>query len=316
MEGFSFTDTVLSLSFLSVLAVLGTGMLAFIPILAAGSALGFFKFGWQTFADLFRKLPEREKSWGTVYDAVTLKPIPFAVLQLLGPDRRILEKRVADKDGRFGFLVTPASLNTDSVTVRLTVRAAGYTFPSVAAEGMARVIYGHIYKGEQVTVHENEIINADVPMDPLKNNQVTIAEKAPSVQVGIASAAMADAGLWVGLLAVPLALFLNPNYFSMGILFVFLGVASMRIFGIAKHPYGTVIDSERKAIPYALITVHNDDGNRIAYAVSDEHGRYVLSIPHGSYVMTVRTPANIRPPRQTEASIAPRKGWITKEVVI
>lgn len=316
MERYFFTETILSLSFLSSLAVLGVGLLALVPLLAAGSALGLFRFGWQTFTDLFRILPEREKSWGTVYDAQTLRPVPFAVMSLLGADRRILEKRVADQDGRFGFLTTPSSLHLDTVDIYLDAHAPGYTFPSVIESMAAHVLYGQIYRGGKRTVNKDELVNVDVPMDPIREISEIPATKAPSVALGVATAAMADAGLWVGLLAVPLAFIIDPDPFSFGVLCVFLGVASMRVFGIAEHPFGVVQDARGRAVPFALLTVHDDEGQRVAYAVSDERGRYVMTVPRGSYVLTARTPANVHPPRETEVSLSPRKGWVTKEIII
>lgn len=315
MEGLSFTSTILSISFLSSVAVVGTAILAIIPVLAAGSSLGLFRFGWQSFADLFQKLPEREKSWGTVYDSITLRPVPFAAMKLLGADERILERRVADKDGRFGFLTNPSSLQADTLDVHLDVRAPNYAFPSVSESGMANVLYGHIYRGGLLSVGKDELVNVDVPMDPVKGAKMFgRRKKAPSVRAGVATAAMADAGLWVGLFAVPLAFVLDPNPFSLGVLLVFLGVTSMRIFGIAGHPYGVVVDESGTAVPFALITLHDDAGERVAYAVSDERGRYVLAVHKGSYVLTAHTPANIIPARETERPLSPRKGWITQRI--
>jgi len=309
-------DLLFSVSSLSALAVVGTGLLAAFPLLAAGSAMGLFRFSWQSFGDVFRSLPEREKSWGTVYDSSTLRPVPFAVIRLLGIDERIMEKRIADKDGRFVFLTSPASLQLRSVEVKLEVSAAGYAFPSIQGSGVAHVVYGNLYHGGRLKVAEDTLINIDIPMDPIGRSTSVGSRRPPSVKAGVGIAAMADAGLWVGLLAVPLSFILDPTYFSLGVLFVFFGVTSLRVFGIAERPYGTVSDRNGRAVPFALVTLHNDAGQRAAYAVSDERGRFVIAVARGSYVLTAHTPANVTPVREVERSITTRKGWITKEIIL
>lgn len=315
--GLSFVGNALtSVSTASFLIVAATTITALIPLVAAGNALGIFRFGWQVFADSFRRLPSRKRIWGVIYDSETLHPLPFAVVELVGANKRILEKRIADERGRYGFLTTPSSLYEKGTTVELEVQHEGYTFPSSHKDTMDTLLYGNIYRGGAVAVQEGRLISYDVPMDPIEKPEAVRALKSPSVAVGVATAAMADAGLWIGLVTVPLAFVLSPNPFSLGVLFLFLGVTSLRLFGIAEHPYGTVADSSGVAIPYALLTLHDDSGQRSAFAVSDPRGRYVMSVNEGSYVLSVHTPANVIPPRQIERSVTTRKGWITRKIIL
>lgn len=315
--GFLFVgDAVSSVSAISLAVVAATTVVALIPLVAAGNALGIFRFGIQIFGDSMKRLPSRKRTWGVVFDAETLRPLPFAVVRLLGKDKRILEKRIADAEGRYGFLTTPSSLHQKGMTIEIDVDHEGYSFPSRKEQDMAGVLYGEVYRGGTVEVQETALINYDVPMDPVNAVRVHSEAKTPSVAAGVATAAMADAGLWVGLVTVPLAVALSPNPFSLGVLFLFLGVASLRLFGIAEHPFGTVSDKEGNAVPFALLTLHDDGGKRIAFAVSDPRGRYVMSVGRGSYIMTAHTPANVSPPREIERSIASRRGWITQQVIL
>jgi len=311
-----FGGALTSASSLSLIVVVATTTAALIPFLAAGNALGFFRFGWQSFGDAFRSLPSRKRTWGVVYDSETLSPLPFAVVRLLGLNKRILEKRVADARGRYAFISTPSSLRQKEVTMELDVEHEGYKFPSSGPGTMDSLLYGNIYRGGNMTVQEGQIINVDVPLDPSRKADVSHASKAPSVVVGVATAAMADAGLWVGLVAVPLAFALSPNPFSLGVLFLFLGATSLRLFGVVEHPFGTVSDPKGLAVPYALLTLHDDSGKRVAFAVSDPKGRYVMAVKKGSYVLSAHTPANVAPPRELERSISSRKGWITQQIIL
>lgn len=305
-----------SASLLSLVAVFGFTLVALIPLLAAGNALGFFRFGWQTLSDGVHRLPSRKKEWGTVYDSLTLRPIPFVVVTLLGTDRRVLEKRVTDAGGRYGFLTSAASLSEQEVRVSLEASHDGYRFPSHERESASGFIYGEAYRGDSVVVSADTLINFDIPMDPVKAPVRTKRGNAPSIAVGLATAAMADAGLWVGIVTVPLAFVLEPNPFTLGVVFVFTGVVSLRLFGVREHPFGVVTNKQGQAIPFALVALHTDSGRRVSFAVSDERGRYVLSADRGGYVLSAHTPANVSPPRELERSFSVRKGWVTEQIVL
>lgn len=312
-----FTGGSLSLISLgSLLMVVISGVVGLVPFVAAGNALGFFRFGFQSFADAFRKLPEREKSWGTVYDSRTLKPLPFAVIRMFGSDRRLLKKRVADREGRFGFLASPAGLHEGTIEVEIECTSPGYIFPARDKSGNDALLYGSVYRGGRIMIKEGGLVNVDIPMDAQR--PVSEGEKAaaPSVKAGVATAAMADSGFWIGLVAVPLAFILEPNAFSMGVLFLYAGTASLRLFGIGEHPFGTVSDEDEHAVPFALVTLHDDSGTRVSYAVSDERGRYFMAVEKGGYVISVHTPANVSPPREIEKAIVARKGWVTLNLQI
>jgi len=304
------------ISFGSLLMVIISGVVGVIPFVAAGNALGFFRFGFQSFADAFKKLPEREKSWGTVYDSRTLRPLPFAVVRMFGDDRRLLKKRVADGEGRFGFLASPAGLHESTLEVELVCEAPGYVFPAQEKSGNDALLYGSVYRGGSIMIKEGALVNVDIPMDARRPVSEGQKAPAPSVKAGVATAAMADSGFWIGLVAVPLAFILEPNAFSMGVLFLYAGTASLRLFGIGEHPFGTVSDEDEHAVPFALVTLHDDSGVRVSYAVSDERGRYFMAVEKGSYVISVHTPANVSPPRDTEKPIVARKGWVTLNLQI
>ena len=315
MTGFIQSSGLFSLSVLSLIAVFVSAIIALVPLFAAGSALGIFRYGWQSFGDSFRRLPNRKKVWGTVYDARNLRPLPFAVVKLFGVDERLLERRVSDARGRYGFLTTPESLGESNIRVSLEATLRGYIFPSNMEQVGGMLVYGEPYRGARITAHGNSLINFDIPMDP----EASVTEfkgRAPSVAAGIATAAMADAGLWIGLVAVPLAFALEPNPFTLGVTFIFAGVASLRLFGIAEHPYGTVSDATGQAIPFALVELHDDSGSRVTFTISDDRGRYVLSADAGGYVLDVRTPAHVQPPRKVEQSYTVRRGWITEKITL
>jgi hypothetical protein len=126
---------------------------------------------------------------------------------------------------------------------------------------------------------------------------------------------MADSAFWIGLLAVPLAFVLQPSPFTLGFVFLYLGTVSLRVFGIAERPYGVVIDDRTGfAVPFALIMLETVEGDRVGRTISDERGRYVLPTRKGEFVISVRTPANIDPPRTVRQRTRVRKGWLAREL--
>jgi len=193
--------------------------------------------------------------------------------------------------------------------------AKDYTFPSQATPTVDVLVYNNLYRGGDVVVSENRLINFDIPMDPLQKSAQSLATKSPSVALGVSVAAMADIGFWIGLLLVPLNFLVTPNPFTLGLVFVFLGLASLRIWGITEHPFGVILDQQTgKPIPFALITLNDQSGKRVAFTVSDEYGRYVMTVPKGNHEITVTASTN--PPRQRKRAITTRRGWLTQKITV
>jgi hypothetical protein len=62
------------------------------------------------------------------------------------------------------------------------------------------------------------------------------------------------------------------------------------------------------------MTLNDATGKRVAFAVSDEQGRYFLVAEKGKYELVIYTSAVVQPPRQTKQTIESKKGWITREI--
>lgn len=307
-------NIIVPLSAASAVAVAVSAVAALAPIMSVSGA-GAFTFAWQWLMGALGLLPKRKKVWGTVYDANTKRPIPFATVRLLDRNRRVLETRVADKEGRYGFLTTPESLMAQNVQISIQPNAGGYRFPALTPPSIDTFIYSHLYYGDLITVSQDTLINFDIPMDPLKPSAAPLVVKSPSIALGASVAAVADAGFWIGMVMVPLSFLASPNPFTFGTLCLFLGTASLRLFNITERPYGTVTDTMTgRPMPFTLITLNDETGRRVAFTVSDERGRYFMLVEQGTYELTAYTSATVIPPRRTVARIDARKGWITRKL--
>src|SRR5512143_3625903 len=120
--------TIGQISVASSVAVAASAAIAVLPILGSSGAGAFM---WQGLMAMLGLLPKRKKVWGTVYDANTKRPIPFAKVQLLDRNKRVLETRIADKEGRYGFLTTPESLLAQNMQILILAGSNGYHFPSM-----------------------------------------------------------------------------------------------------------------------------------------------------------------------------------------
>jgi hypothetical protein len=307
------SEVISPIAVISAIVVAASAIAVILPLIGPG--LGSFLYQW--FMGALGLLPKRKKVWGTVYDANTKRPIPFAKVQLLDRNRRVLETHIADKDGRYGFLATPESLQVQNVQIAIAPSASGYTFPSRTPASIDTFVYNNLYYGSVIEVSDQTLVNFDIPMDPVHPSSAPLMIYSPSIAAGAAVAAAADAGFWLGVIMVPLNFILSPNPFTFGVLCVFLGTASLRLFGIVEHPFGTVVDGTTgKPMPFALITLNDPTGKRVGFAVSDERGRYFIVAEHGTYEMVAFTPAAVVPPRQSKTTIKAKKGWITRQITV
>lgn len=88
---------------------------------------------------------------GTVYDAVTKKPINMAIVRMIRlEDQKLLESRVTGEKGRYGIVAEPGKYTLD-------VTATGYSFPTKGQTG---------YTGEILEFTSPTLLGVDIPLTP------------------------------------------------------------------------------------------------------------------------------------------------------
>ena len=120
-------------------------------------AVGFARFYYQWIGSLFPVstvtralvapflvffcLYRRRKPWGTVYDAVTKRPIDPAYVTVMKGREKIAEA-ITDINGRYGFLLSAG-------TYQLRAQKTHYIFPSqLMNRAVSDEVYNNLYYGE------------------------------------------------------------------------------------------------------------------------------------------------------------------------
>lgn len=91
--------------------------------------------------------------WGSVFDSITRKPVDLVLVRLTeGVNKRVIETKVTDRDGRFGFIVPTGKYY-------IFVSKEGYKFPS------QKSMSG--YRGDEIDVKSDAegVIKINVPID-------------------------------------------------------------------------------------------------------------------------------------------------------
>ena len=267
-------------------------------------------------------LRRRTKVWGIVYDSSTKRPIPLAKLELFDSANRLLETRYADRDGRYGFLTSVASMREQELRLQIRASKRGFQFPSVSQIGATDyIVYENVYRGGELVLHGDAIINISIPMDPTIRGRLAWSGFGQGL-IGTVGEKALSLGFYIGLIVVPLNWWLAPTTINLVIGVVFIGANAIRMLALYR-PYGMTRDAlTGRFMPYALIILNDLDGNRQGFAVSDERGRFILSgEARKDYEIIAYTPANIQPQRSIQRRVRgirrlTTQAWITENLVI
>ncbi len=110
----------------------------------------------------FFGIRRKNKPWGTVYDSVTKRPIDPAYVRVLEANtNKEVNVAITDIDGRYGFLLSPGKY-------LIKTGKTNYVFPSTKLMGRNHdELYANLYFGEVINVTEQEVVNKNIPLDPV-----------------------------------------------------------------------------------------------------------------------------------------------------
>lgn len=302
----------------------GVTLLSSMSILLAFLA-ALLQSGWiATGFSLFQIIGLRRKTrvWGVVYDSHSKHPIPLAKLELFDSSNRLLETRYADRDGRYGFLTSPASLQVNELHVHVKAVKSGFIFPSgFISAGTDYIVYEHVYRGGDIVLESTTLLNYNIPMDPSTSQGWSWSGFGRGL-LGALGEHLLSAGFFIGLVAVPLNWWYAPSTKNLVIGILFFVANGIRMF-VMHRPYGVTVDAMTgRLMPFSLVILNDLAGNRQGFAVSDERGRFILSGKADTdYEIIAYTPANISPQRMVQRRVRglqrfSTQAWITENLNI
>ena len=232
-------------------------------------------------------IKKKPDNWGVVFDSLSKQPVDPVVVKLtrIGSDSKDKEQtRITDFEGRFGFLVDPGKYI-------ISISKAGYKFPSEILKGQTVDIdRGHIYYGDELNIQNPELINVNIPIDPLEFNwnqaNKPIQYKPQKARIIIKRVSLSL--LAAGFLASIYYLVKDFNITNLLLLLLYpLFYALSAIFVKKQRPWG-VITNKKDGRVYPLVTIKALKGEHKIIGgscTSDHLGRYYLILSEGSYIL-------------------------------
>lgn len=261
-----------------------------ISLLTSPADLGYLFLRFLNSVLVFFGLRKRGRPWGVVYDSVTKRPLDPAYVRLFDSQGRVVNERITDMDGRFGFLLTPGAYTMDAAKTH-------YQFPSLQVAGkMEDVIYSDLYTGGPFTAREGEVMTKNIPMDPVgfdwnefeKNKRNLFRfytrRQALVVRAGLALYA-------VGLASALLGAWLDPGLGAYVVLSLYALVAGLRVFWLPTHRAVALTNPLGAPYAFAIVRVYDPTLDTVVKTVvADRLGRVYLLLTPGTYRLTIEEP--------------------------
>lgn len=235
----------------------------------------------------FMGLKKRNKPWGTVYDSITKRPLDPAYVTVFNREKEVATA-ITDIDGRYGF-----SLLDDNY--RLEAAKTHYTFPSqILAEKAYDEVYDSIYHGEPFHVTAGEVINKNIPLDPVgfdwnefvkkQGDFFRLNERREILRARI-TRYLYDAGLTASIFY----LVFWPSIFNIIVLALYVVIFVYQRFWKRRHRVVNVKNSlTGEPVSFAIVRIfYAGLDQEVKKVVTDMVGRFYLLVQPGSYYLTV-----------------------------
>lgn len=232
---------------------------------------------------LFLFARRKKKGYGTVYNAITKAPIPFATIRFYDQDNRIARTVVTDTQGRYALTLPPGKYRP--VVVKL-----GYRFPSEEVSSATDGELENVFTGGFVNVTiANPVVHSHFPVDP---------DEVAGHIVSLRRAAVLRAAQFIiafaGLVISAYATFINPSKISVGLLLlqVFIVTISMVLTKVHTGPRtGKVINAKGEPMAGVVVRLFEATYNKLVETQrTDAKGRYNFLVKDGQFYVVAETP--------------------------
>lgn len=266
---------------------------ALLPLLFAASPGGVVFLPFQMWS-LFFGRKKTEHPWGTVYDAITKRPLDPAYVVLSkaptepGVAGDMVGESITDIDGRYGFLV-PGGRYV------ITAGKTHYAFPSQKMAGRTRdELYDNLYFGEPIDVaHDGDVILRNIPMDPLEFdwNEFRKTQMGLSGGYRVVDKILSRLSSILFVAGCAFAIFAymsSPTIWNTVVLGIYAVMILVRLAMGPLRPFGVLTEQSSKLpLAYAIVRIFSVSGVEVAHKVADEAGRYYCLLAKGTYTVTI-----------------------------
>lgn len=263
-------------------------------------------------------LKRRFKPWGVVYDSITKRPLDpaYVVVRRGNGDAATA---ITDLDGRYGFFLPPA-------TYALVANKTHYRFPSLKLRGKNRdELYENLYFGEAFMTGSGEVINRNIPLDPVAFDWNEFAKQQQGFFILHSRRERRRTMIYntlfgLGLSLAVYQLLFRPNVINLTLPVLYLGVFLLKYVWRARH---RAVAVRRTAtglpVPFAIIRAFVPGvDQQVKSVVADALGRFFLLTPPGEYYLTVeeKLPDETYQKIYQSAPLKLDKGTLTKDLVV
>ena len=218
---------------------------------------------------------KKRRMWGIVYDSQTGQPIPLASVNIYNMAGKILETKFTDKLGAYFFLVPEGQYIVES-------KKGGYRQIIEQNASEATTHYQGDYLGGVLDIQNPDMVDSNIPMRKEEKHLFR-----SFFQQGYIKTLM-DIIFW-GMFAFNIyALVVSPSLTNLFIVILYILLAVILNFSIIRKRWGTVTDNRGEPEAFVTVEVTNEHGNRVARAITDNYGRYLLILKSGTYRVEAR----------------------------
>ena len=237
--------------------------------------------------------PKPKPAWGVVYDAVSKKPIPRAVMRIFSePDGKQRDIQTSNERGEFGFLVPKGEYS-------ITASASGFAFPSHVLISDRDGKYNNLYRGGKITISassnkesvEKAPIAINIPLDPSKVEVLDVALVGVLSFIHKFTTTIRIPVMIVGTLASVYLSFKYSRTIDWIVLALYVILWALEIRDLIKEKtYGVIIDGRGNPVALSIVRVIDMHGKIVATVVTGDDGKFFVGTNPGTYRFDVIKP--------------------------
>jgi len=235
----------------------------------------------------FLGLRKKSKPWGIVYDSVTKRPLDPAYVTVMAGQKEV-QDAITDLDGRYGFFLPEGVYN-------LQAKKTHYKFPSEKLSGQTKdELYDNLYFGEPVATEEGEIINKNIPLDPIGFDWNEFIKNKQGLFQGHENRErwkniIFNSIFFIGFLFTLFAVFVTPSLYNFVILGLYVVMFVFQTFWKRTHKAIQVrYEETEEPLSFAVVRIFMARLNQLVKTtVADEFGRFYALVSPGNYYYTV-----------------------------